>query len=34
MPTLHGIGPVTALSFLTAIDDRSRFRRSRVAALR
>ncbi len=35
MSTLHGIpgvGPVTALSFMTAIDDPTRFRRSRDVA--
>ncbi len=30
--TIPGVGPVTALSFMTAIDDPSRFRRSRDVA--
>ena len=29
---IPGVGPVTALSFMTAIDDPSRFRRSRDVA--
>ena len=32
MPAIPGVGPVTALTFRTAIDDPSRFRRSRDVA--